>query len=88
MKQILLDADNIYNEKQANDYFRSVFKINEECEFNLDALYSAVMSINENTEIKLQNADCLVDELGRYGLGLIKLLRDAEQESKYITFEW
>ncbi len=88
MKQILLDADNIYNEKQANDYFRSVFKISEECEFNLDALYSAVMSINENTEIKLQNADYLVDELGRYGLGLIKLLRDAEQESKYITFDW
>ena len=88
MKQILLDADGIHSEKQANEYFRSAFHIDENCEFSLDALYGAIMSIKENTQIVLENADLLIDELGRYGLGLIKLLRDASHESRYITFKW
>ncbi len=46
------------------------------------------MSIKEKTQIDLDNADLLIDELGRYGLGLIKLLRDASHESRYITFKW
>lgn len=88
MKQILLDAEGIHSEKQANDYLRSAFKMDKNCEFNLDALYSTIMSIKENTQIELDNADLLIDELGRYGLGLIKLMRDASQESRYITFDW
>lgn len=89
MKQILLDADGIHTEKQANEYLKSAFKMDKSCEFSLDSLYSEVMSIKEKTQIEeLDNADLLIDELGRYGLGLIKLLRDASHESRYITFKW
>ena len=62
--------------------------MDKDCEFSLDSLYSEVMSIKEKTQIELDNADLLIDELGRYGLGLIKLLRDASHESRYITFKW
>ena len=88
MKQILLDADGIHTEKQANEYLRSAFRMDKDCEFSLDSLYSEVISIKEKTQIELDNADLLIDELGRYGLGLIKLLRDASHESRYITFKW
>ena len=62
--------------------------MDKDCEFSLDSLYSEVMLIKEKTQIELDNADLLIDELGRYGLGLIKLLRDASHESRYITFKW
>lgn len=88
MKQILLNAEGIHTEAQAHEYLRRAFEMDDDVEFNLDTLYSTVMSIKENTHIVLKNSDLLIDELGRYGLGLIKLLRDASHESSYITFKW
>ena len=88
MKKILLDAEGIHNEKQAHEYFKAAFGMDRESEFSLDALYGTIMSIKENTQIVFPNAGLLVDELGRYGLGIISLFRDASHESKYITFKW
>ena len=47
-----------------------------------------VMSIRQETEIELVDYELLVERTGRFGLGLLKLLRDAERESDYITFIW
>lgn len=88
MKRILLDAECIHSEKQAHEYIKSLFEMKDDEKCDLDSFYSKVMSIKEDTEIVLENSDLLVDTLGRYGLGLIKLLREASSESGYITFTW
>lgn len=88
MKRILLDAECIHSESQAHEYIKSAFGMGVDEKCDLDSLYSRVMSIKEDTEIVLENSDLLVDTLGRYGLGIIKLMREASNESGYVTFTW
>ena len=47
-----------------------------------------IMSIREETEIELEDYELLVERTQRFGLGLLKLLRDAARESEYINFIW
>jgi len=88
MKKVFLNAASIHSEVQAPDYLKYAFRLDDEDALDLDRLYSEIMSIKEDTIIELDDSDLLIENLGRYGLGLIKLFRDAENESDFITFEW
>lgn len=88
MKKVFLNAASIRNETQAPDYLKYAFRLDDKDALDLDRLYSVIMSIKEETVIELDDPDLLIENLGRYGLGLIKLLRDAEHESEFITFDW
>jgi RNAse (barnase) inhibitor barstar len=88
MKRILLEVSHMRSEEQVSEYLKSVFNIESDEHLDLDAVYSCIMSINEDIEIKIDDADAFVKMMGRYALGLMKLLRDASNESDHISFDW
>lgn len=88
MNRIQLESERIENEQQASAYIGQLLGIPEEETADLDRIYMEVMSIRQETEIELVDYELLVERTGRFGLGLLKLLRDAERESDYITFIW
>lgn len=88
MKKYLLTAEEMKTKEAADSHLKEVFGLGSDYNLNLDSLYMELMSIKGDIRIVLDDASTVVDNLGRYGLGLIKLFRDASNESDTIDFEW
>lgn len=88
MRNILFQSGMIENEYQAHEYIGQVLGIPKGEAVDLDRIYMEIMSIREETEIELEDYELLVERTQRFGLGLLKLLRDAARESEYINFIW
>ena len=86
MKQIIIESERMTNQAAAENYLKELLEIASPDQPDLDAIYMRVMSIKEETEISISDSDLLIDYLGRYGLGLVKLFRDAASESDFIHF--
>ena len=88
VKKYYLKADEMKTKEQAATFLKEIFGIDQSFDFTLDLLYMEIMSIKSPAKIILDDASSAVDNLGRFGLGLIKLFRDAASESDNIDFEW
>jgi len=88
LKKYYLKAEEMKTKEDANVYLKDTFGIDPDHELTLDSLYMELMSFKEPVRIILDEASDVVDNLGRYGLGLIKLFRDADSESDHIDFQW
>lgn len=88
MKRFDIIAEEMKTKEDAEKHLKEVFGMNPDHNLTLDSLYMELMSFKEPVRIVFDDATGAVDNLGRFGLGLIKLMRDADKESDYIDFEW
>lgn len=54
---------------------------------NLDALWDVLTSIHDLTSIELIDTPVLIERLGPFGQTLIKVIEEACQNNKYLSFK-
>ena len=88
-KQIYrLDAAAMTDEKVLHEYLRVQLELPEYYGKNLDALYDLLTDITSDTKIILENQELLAERLGWYGRQLLRVLRDASEDNRYLTVEY
>ncbi|MBR5228393.1 MAG: hypothetical protein IKV96_00990 [Firmicutes bacterium] len=88
MKKFSLKAEEMKTRENADSHLKMVFGITDSNQLTLDSIYMEIMSLKGQVTIVLDDASEVVENLGRFGLGLIKLFRDAASESDNIDFQW
>ncbi len=89
MKYIRLNAHLMTNEPDASEYLYNQFKFpplpNRKAD--IDDFLDNLLEIDEDITINVDDTMMLVDNLGRFGLGVIKALHKADEENEYINLE-
>jgi RNAse (barnase) inhibitor barstar len=85
VKKYVLEAKKMMSQSEMQKYLKEVFEYDDD--MDMDAFYSVLMSIKEPCTIELDDMESLVENLERYALSMIKLLREASNESEFINFE-
>lgn len=89
MRDIILYAHMMTNEIEASEYLDNQFefRILTNQKMDIDDFLDSLLEINEETIIKLDDTMTIVDNLGRFGLGIIKSLHIAEEMNECISLE-
>lgn len=87
MKEIILDGKKMNNTEMVHDYMSLMLGTPEYTGKNLDALWDTLSSYDRNVEIKLIDADYLVQNLGEYGEKILKIFLEAADQRDNITVE-
>ena len=87
MLKIILHADKMTTQEAAQDHIMESFAFDGNYKKNMDDFYGYLMSIKSPMKVEIDDIGKLTDDLGRYGLGLIKILTDASKENDNIVFK-
>jgi len=83
---IILDGNKMVDKASTHNYLRARLDIPGYFGNNLDALWDALSTYDREMIIELKNKDCLVNNLGTYGISLIDLFTDAANGNQRIKF--
>ena len=87
MDKVILDGRFMKNKKLVHLYIKFQIESREYIGNNLDALWDVLSTYSQPIRISLYNKDILIENLGDYGLSLIKVFEDAAEENSFIEFE-
>ena len=85
MAEILLDGLEIESPEAVHDLFSQALNFPEYYGRNLDALFDCLTDQREDVTIRLRNGGALKGRFGRWGGGLLRLLRRAAGENPHVT---
>lgn len=86
MNTMLLNADMMTSESGAMKYLWKQFGFEEieSEEKTPDLLFANLMSVSDRLEIEIDDPMEVADNLGRFGLGLIKIFEEAAYENELV----
>ena len=87
MTELVLKGSEITSKDDLHDFFIRSLDLPDWYGRNLDALYDCLTEQTEDVCIELIEMDILETHLGRYALGLQKMLKDAASENSHIILK-
>ncbi len=87
MKKIRLNGKKMTDRKTAHEYIAQKLDFPPYYGKNLDALHDCLCEIGEETSISIINTDDMIDNLGAFYKGFIRVFADAAEENDCLTFE-
>jgi ribonuclease inhibitor len=81
MKEITLDCRGFVPRSELHRVFAEALSFPDHYGNNLDALHDCLTSLSEEIRLTLLNWDAAEEGLGRYAMGLKRVLTDAEEEN-------
>jgi ribonuclease inhibitor len=85
-RRVTLDGALMSTIAEAHQYIKQQFEFPEYYGRNLDALWDLLSTYSDPLQIVLMNSDALYEALGNYGVGLVSVFSDAENENRHVTF--
>lgn len=86
MKKITLDGNMMTSRQEAHAYIKKKMKFPDYYGNNLDALADCLSEIGKKTKIELVNTDKMIDNLGVYHKGFIRVFTDSAESNENIVF--
>jgi len=84
MRIIQLDASVWETRADARKAIHDALELSEEYASNLDALHDALTEA-DGIAVNLTNSGIMTEKLGKWGLSLIRMMKDASEENTHIT---
>lgn len=84
MKRIILNGKRMITREVTHAYLKRKFSFPDYYGRNLDALWDLLSTITKETEIVVVNAKCIPEKLGIYGVSLLKVFEDLDEESRRV----
>jgi ribonuclease inhibitor len=81
MNYLLLDGLKMLTKQDAHNHLKDGFQFPEYYGGNLDALYDLLSTWSEPVEVRVENYTAMMDGLGKYGVDLIKTIKEASHEN-------
>ncbi len=86
MRKIILDGNMMTSRQETHSYIKKKMKFPEYYGSNLDALADCLSEIGKKTKIELINADKMIENLGVYHKGFIRVFTDSAENNENIIF--
>ena len=86
MKTTILNGKRMRYNKSAHDYLKRKLQFPDYYGDNLDALWDMLPTISDPIEIILLNSKSLYENLGDYGVELVRIFVEAMEENENIIF--
>lgn len=87
MRKIILDGNYMKTRDKAHKYLVKKLELPNYYGNNLDALWDYLSSYSERIDIEFINDKKAVEYLGDYGINIIQVFKDAEEENNRINFK-
>lgn len=81
MKYLYLDGLKMLTKQDAHRHLKEGFQFPDYYGANLDALYDLLSTWSESVEVRVENYDAMIVSLGKYGIDLIKTIKEASREN-------
>ena len=85
MREILLDGRRMTSRESAHQQLAQALDFPSYYGRNLDALHDCLGDIDIPTQLVVRHAARMKEGLGAYGVVLLRVLEDAEQENKNLS---
>lgn len=82
----ILDGKMLENKEMLHDILADTLGFPDWYGRNLDALHDCLMDLYEETEIRVQNENDLIEHLGNYAVTLLKVIAMSAEENGKINF--
>lgn len=83
---IILDGREFRDRKTGHEYIKEKFSLADYYGMNLDALWDSLSQTAEEFRIVIVNQDELIKSLGDYGLEIIKIFEELDEEADNIVY--
>lgn len=87
MRTIVLDGVMMKEHRQTHEYLAQCLGLPDYYGHNLDALHDCLSEIRESTRLVLYRIDKITDQLGNYGLLLLRVIRESSRQNSYLSVE-
>ncbi len=87
MKEIILDCKEMTSKSATYEYISKEMSFPKFFGNNLDALYDVLSVWSEKTSITFINCNYLYEYLGEYGLRIIDVFKEVEEENSNIVLK-
>ena len=84
MNRIILNGKRMITREVTHAYLKRKFSFPEYYGRNLDALWDLLSTTVKETEIVVVNAHCIPEKLGKYGVSLLRVFEDLNEESRRV----
>jgi ribonuclease inhibitor len=84
MNRIILNGKRMITREVTHAYLKRKFSFPDYYGRNLDALWDLLSDIAKETEIVVVNAHFIPEKLGKYGVSLLKVFEDLNEESRRV----
>lgn len=81
MNYLILDGLKMFTKEDAHRHLKEGFQFPDYYGANLDALYDLLSTRSEPVEVRVENYDAMISSLGKYGIDLIKTIKEASHEN-------
>ncbi len=85
MNRIILNGKRMITKEVTHAYLKRKFSLPDYYGRNLDALWDLLSTTVKETEIVLVNAECIAENLGKYGHSLLQVFEDLREENRRIS---
>jgi len=84
MNRIILNGKRMITREVTHAYLKRKFSFPDYYGRNLDALWDLLSTTAKETEIVLVNAHFIPEKLGKYGVSLLKVFEELNEESRRV----
>jgi len=84
MNRIILNGKRMITREVTHAYLKRKFSFPDYYGRNLDALWDLLSTTAKETEIVVVNANCIPEKLGKYGVSLLRVFEDLNEESRRV----
>ena len=88
MEEKIIDCSSICTKEDLHRVFRETLSFPDWYGNNLDALHDCLTSLPEETKLTLLHWEAAQEGLGRYALGLKRVLTDSEEENPILHIQF
>ena len=88
MREITLDCRGFVPRSEVHRVFAEALAFPDHYGNNLDALHDCLTSLPEETKLTLLHWEATQEGLGRYALGLKRVLTDSEEENPMLHIQF
>lgn len=86
MKKIILDGNMMTSRQETHSYIKKKMKFPDYYGNNLDALADCLSETEKKTRIEIVNTDKMIENLGVYHKGFIRVFTDSAENNENIIF--
>ena len=84
MERIILNGKRMITKEVTHAYLKRKFSFPDYYGRNLDALWDLLSTRAKETEIVIVHAHCIRENLGQYGISLLRVFEDLQEENRRV----